>query len=109
MTPLLRQAGALSVPVGHPVRHMPSAVGLKDCSQPDLLYFKGWRLAVSGWWLVVGGGWMVVGGWWGLAVGGWRLAVVGSGWRLAVGGTWRLVVPGGLSSRAVLKKKSLTS
>ena len=41
----------------------------------DLLYFKGWRLAVGGWRL--------------LAVGGcWRLAVVGGCWRLVVG-SWR--------------------
>ena len=47
----------------------------------DLLYFKGWQLAVSGWRLVVGGG-----------------------WRWAVG-SWRLVAPGGLSLGAILNKK----
>ena len=37
---------------------------------------------------------------------GWRLAAVGGGgwWRLAAGG-WRLVIPWGLSLRAVLNKK----
>ena len=38
----------------------------------DVLYFKGWRLAV--------------GNWWQLAVGCWRLVAAGGGWWLAVGG-----------------------
>ena len=39
----------------------------------DLLYFKGWRLAVGVWRLAaVGGGWWLeVGGWWRLVVGSW--------------------------------------
>ena len=50
----------------------------------DLLYFKGWQLAVGRRWRLAVGGWR-------LAVGGWQL--VGSGgWRrlVAVGGWWFL-------------------
>ena len=72
--------------------------GTLSASWPwDLLYFKGWRLAVGGWRLAFGGGWRLV-----AVGGGWQLAV-GGGWWLVVSGSGRLAVGGGWSLGAVLK------